>query len=79
MSIFSPDSKIFTLVFRTFSVASVLLIAPAAVAGGKGHAAHQHGVAAVNIVGEEVHSQFSSKHLPRVFMDSSMKLKKQQT
>ena len=52
MSIFSPDSKIFTLVFRTFSVASVLLIAPAAVAGGKGHAAHQHGVAAVNIVGE---------------------------
>ena len=52
MSIFSPDSKIFTLVFRTFSIASVLLIAPAAVAGGKGHAAHQHGVAAVNIVGE---------------------------
>jgi hypothetical protein len=52
MSIFAPDTKIFTLVFRTFSIASVLLLAPAALAGGKGHAAHQHGVAVVNIVGE---------------------------
>lgn len=49
---FPPETKTFNMVFRTFFTASMLMLSTVAFAGGKGHAAHQHGVAAVNIVGE---------------------------
>ena len=52
MFIFSLKTRDFSLFLRIFSAASMLLLASAAFAGGKGHAAHEHGVAVVNIIGE---------------------------